>query len=170
MFTKNWYKLLSFVLGVTSSNITLTNSSGAEKTPPISYPFIENSAGRDWNCKLQNLKTSMNGYGGVAFGDGDTPPTLDDITLSGNMVTTLTVTPVYSITSDASGAENAVEYTIINTGADAVTIKEVGLFYGSNNASSPPILIERSVLDTPVTIPSGEVGRVTLKLKNNYPT
>lgn len=108
-------------------------------------------------------------YGGVFFGDGDTPPTPDDYALSGNVITTATATAVVTKTVDANGVTITGTYTITNTGTENITIAEVGLFEGFSN-SMCDYMMERTVLDSPITIPAGGVGQVTYTIRMDYPT
>ena len=108
----------------------------------------------------------------VMFGTGDTPPTINDYNLSGNFITGLVATKATTNLINSDSFSITTRYTLTNTGAEAVTIKEVGLgqsfnYYGSSENSC---LIDRTVLDTPVTIPAGGVGQVEYTITFNYPT
>lgn len=63
-------------------------------------------------------------------------------------------------------------YTITNSSATDITIAEVGLWGYINYAASSMenALLERTVLDEPVTIPAGGIGMVTYSIRYNYPT
>ena len=181
MFTKNWYYGLA-----------------AASTPSVKpsaqlYPNVKNLAGtlpptlgsglRDW-VKLTNTSgelTFPNMYfvltstgaatGGVILGTGTTPPTLDDYCLSGDMITTFTYSNSVTVAPGESGVTITALYTITNTGNSAFTIGELGLIaatYASASASNK-CLVERTVLDTPVTIPAGGVGQVEYTITFNYP-
>ena len=109
---------------------------------------------------------------GVYFGTGTTPPTMDDYKLTGDVFTShSTVTSVTAVHEDASSTITA-QYTVCNTGTADVTIGEIGLvstiYQGSSGFGY--MMIERTVLDAPVTIPAGGVGQVTYTIRMNYPT
>lgn len=126
------------------------------------------------------IKDGANNYmSGVVFGTGNTPPTSDDYTLSGSGVDGLSnsnITYVISYENSETTRSIIATYTITNsTGAD-ITIGEVGLvctLYGTRSGytsgSYYPILVERTVLDSPVTIPADGVGQVTYTIRMNYP-
>lgn len=117
---------------------------------------------------------------GVVFGDGNVAPTVDDITLSGNPILGLSssnITISASVVSETTYYEKTCIYTIHNdTGAD-ITIGEIGLFcsfYGQkrqyySDYVQCPYMIERTALESPVTIPAGGVGQVTYTIRINYP-
>ena len=112
---------------------------------------------------------------GVAFGSSNTAATENDYTL-GSQVTGITV----STTPSVETVFDSVNYRYIakldyvvqnNTGSD-VTIKEIGFFIrflsattrggtpSSTSANRTSIMMDRTVLDSPVTIPSGTAGVV----------
>ena len=115
---------------------------------------------------------------GIAFGTGTTPPTFNDYKLSGELITNLSVSNTVSKNQDGNGT---IEFTtvslITNNNATDVTIGEVA--YVHMNQSCYPTstsiitgyyMCERTVLDTPVTIPAGGIGQVTYTIRMNYPT
>lgn len=115
-------------------------------------------------CKKgKNASTIVSSSNGcVAFGDGDTPPTLDDYQLSGNHFTTYETTIANQVYPDSNKSVSI--YTITNTGTSAFTIKEIGLFVSPYSNGNQMGLVFREVLDSPVTIEPGGVGQVTLTL------
>ena len=118
-------------------------------------------------------------YRGVCFGDGDTPPTPADLNISGNAFSTYNALYNLSTGVDDSGHIYVkAHYTITNTGDQAFTIKEIGLFAAPSLNKGPDIavsgtfsiLLDRTVLDTPVTIPAGGIGQVEYTITFNLPT
>ena len=74
--------------------------------------------------------------------------------------------------SEAQPSLKAV-YTITNNNAEEITIREVALhvlFYRTTSGSTNGCVIDRTVLDTPVTIPAGGVGQVEYTITFNLPT
>lgn len=126
--------------------------------------------------QLNKLCTSQGEDAGVSFGTGNTPPSFDDYALSGDAVTSVSFTLMRQCEVDDNGCTLTCVYTITNTGSEDVTIGEVGIwgrydyYYSSGNRRAVYPLIERTVLDTPVTIPAGGVGQVTYTIRMNYPT
>ena len=112
---------------------------------------------------------------GISIGRGDTAATDDDY----NLESTITSGVSVSITSktvgcDAPGAP-FLEYviTVTNTGSSAISIKEIGYKQTVKAASGPRrttsadviTLIDRTVLDAPVTIEAGDAGVIDYTLK-----
>ncbi len=123
--------------------------------------------------------SNANSYRGVCFGDGDTPPTPADLNISGNAFSTYTASYKLSTGVDDSGHLYVkAQYTITNTGDEAFTIKEIGLFATPSLNKGPDIavsgsfsiLLDRTILDTPVIIPAGGIGQVEYTITFNLPT
>lgn len=162
MFTKNWYKLEAS--RHSGKTFTFTLSSGADK---VQTTGATDSYGTQYMATFiqERIKTIISGYGtaaiGVMFGNGTTPPTVNDRMLSGNYISNLSATTTISNGVTENGASITVQYTITNGNSESVTISEIGLFYRD-------IMFDRTLLDEPVTIPSGDVGRVTYTLNFNW--
>ena len=176
MLTKNYNRLLAYLFA-RNLEIKAKNYSGTD------ISFAANAAnqgivlgwgaedGSVYAASMANLKTTLSNYGGVILGDGDTPPTSDDYKLAGNIVTgfdySKTLTRVVSETAVTATAV----YTITNANSTEINIKEIGLIGNahSNAGSSKIFLLDRTVLDTPVTIPAGGVGQVEYTITFNLP-
>lgn len=179
MFTRNWYKAFGYAFRYGASNEeTYKNTSNVNQylNIPNQISLFNLGYNYDGYCfpSLHKVRTDLNGFAGVIFGTGTTAPTLDDYFLSGEMITTLIATSDVKNVHNDNGVEITALYTITNTGSEAITIGEVGLIsnlhaYNSNHYSYK-CLIERTVLDSPVTIPAGGVGQVTYTIRMNYPT
>lgn len=111
---------------------------------------------------------------GVAFGSDGTTPTENDYTLGGLITGLSATTPSIETYFDQTNYKYVarLDYTVSNnTGADVI-IREVGLFVrfytadtrGANASSTAAgrysFMIDRTVLDSPVTIPSGTAGTI----------
>lgn len=189
MFTKNYYYALAMASTWGYPTTThLPEMKNVNGSLPAAY---RSELGKLRECNriadnsdysyptVYKVRTSYTGYGGVVFGTGTTPPTIDDYCLSGDLVTTLTATATVTLDYDEGGVTVTAVYTLTNTGADTVTIGEVGLIgcVATTNSSSTSYqtesvkcLFERSVLDTPVEIPAGGFGQVTYTIRIDYPT
>lgn len=114
---------------------------------------------------------------GVFFGSGNTPSTIDDYKLAGDVITGCTCSYVDKSTyeSDGSASTLTYEYTITNNNDTEITIGEIGLFFETYWKSSNTTnihyfnMFERTALETPITIPAGGVGQVTYTIKMEYP-
>lgn len=126
---------------------------------------------------VYNLLTSIIAHGtsssvGFALGSGTTPATDEDYTIESIISSGLSFSATPH-SNEAYDAENDVysvyfDLTIANTSANDITISEVCFFgnsYGMNSigvstntsaSNRNAVLVDRTVLDTPVTIPAGE--------------
>lgn len=122
---------------------------------------------------------------GVSFGTGTTPVTPTDYKLSGEPIlglssSNVTVGTTYEHNDDYM--KMTVTYTINNTTGADITIGEIGIwnciksYKDSSNTNYSdywryePILVDRVVLDSPVTIPSTGVGQVVYEVQLDFPT
>lgn len=104
----------------------------------------------------------INKTGGVSFGSGTAAPTEDDYTIDQVVFTASAgLSATATVTEDGNTFTGL--YTIVNNSAESITIAEVGLFGTAPKGTSSYNLymIDRTLLEEPVTIPSGEVGKVT---------
>ena len=175
MLTKNFYVLLA--AGATSESerkpLPLKGWDGSDN---LNYYWYNLGPQIYIKTAMQSVATSApspaTSFTRVMFGTGDTPPTINDYNLSGNIITGLVATKATTNLINSDSLSISTLYTLTNTGAEPVTIKEVGLgqsfkYHGSSENSC---LIDRTVLDTPVTIPAGGVGQVEYTITFNYPT
>lgn len=169
MITRNWYN--GFKAYSTRSTIKngLTALSGktydvipAPNTSNYWYLFITR-LNLNWNTG-----NSDTGGTGIGFGSGTTPPTIDDYKLESAISKGLSFSFVQSYGNPCTWI-----ITITNTSDKEITIAELGMFtsiYSSyNNNSAISVLVDRTVLDTPVTIPSGGIGKIEYAIKINLP-
>ena len=100
---------------------------------------------------------------GVHFGTGTAIPTSDDYKLE-NRITM--ISSDYPVTKKVTQNGDTITgvYTITNNTSNDITITEIGL-YGKalySGTSSYLYLVDRTLLDSPVTIPAnGGIGQVT---------
>lgn len=114
---------------------------------------------------------------GISIGTGTAPESEDDYNLEQTITSGVNVV----LTGTSYGAENPwfpfVKYnlTITNTGANPLVVTEVGYkqtldtvkLIGSSASVNTVLLLDRCVLDTPVTIAPGDAGIVTYRLRTN---
>ena len=117
-------------------------------------------------------------YGCLIFGSGNTIATIDDYKLAGDVIDGFTYSYVKNFTYAEDGSSSAVSYTytITNNNDADITIGEIGLFVESRwkveSASKYThyyYMIERTALETPITIAPGSVGQVEYTIRMNYP-
>lgn len=173
MFTNNFYKIMTSTLRGDGalSGVQAVDYTGTRRNLYCYYSRAYSGMGF-WT-KMKTIYTSLNTASPcVCFGDGTTPPSKDDYKLSGNIISTITATVTQNTTSDEGVTVHSAVYNVSNTGSEPITITEIGMFgyWYYNSSGSSTYLLERTVLDTPVTIPAGGIGQVTYTIRMNYPT
>ena len=175
MLLKNWYILRALKqLYITESKLATPMVGYNGDTPINFYPHYSQPVGYLGGLLLSVLNAASYSQG-VLFGDGNAAVTINDHCLSGNVIPLLSANVAVSKTNEVSDSGLIVKakYTITNVASTDITIREVGLMEGYryyNGGSEAAILVERTVLDTPVTIPAGGIGQVEYTITSNYPT
>lgn len=176
MFTKNWYKLFACCTLTESQS---THPFAAKSVSGTDRELYNNDSNANeviefYDISETILTTVTDGtWKGVAFGTDGTPPTPDDYRLAGNVISSLSGTVAKNVNIDEYGTTMTAIYTLTNSGAEDVTVREIGLFrqgYYSSLKYTSTFMLERTVLDEPVTIPAGGIGQVTYTIRMNYPT
>ena len=184
MFTNNAKSYFNKKLGL--GTISEPHIPVPYKTPSVNK-FKNNLWGDDITAILKKLPTAAitgasynsGAYFGTIFGDGTGTPSANDTKLFGNHLSQLTnsnVTVSVEYNADDNDAKQSVKavYTITNTTGAELTIREMGLLYeiavDHTYDYNHAVLMEHSVLDTPITIPVGGVGQVTYTIEMDYPT
>lgn len=179
MFTKNWYKAV-YSLIANKGGFTYKNLSGAVKindAPSASFLELAGTGGYSCSPNMRYVRTAFTSAGGVFFGTGTTPPTINDVALSGNVVSGFSYMTDLSTQDTDDGFVIQADYTITNTSDKTITIGEIGIIAqiaaGSTNSSwsveAYKALLERTVLEIPVTIEPGGVGQITYTVRMNGP-
>ncbi len=174
MFTRNYYKMLAAKIAYDG---TLYNAKTWNNTDyTVGYnngmAFCEDNTSAAY-ANIRLLQTSISSNGGVILGTGDTVSTLDDYKLSGDLITTFTYSSSITKTADENGITIQALYTITNTGDSAFTIKEIGMICNPSSTyqqTQYKVLLERTVLDNPVTIEASGIGQVTYTIRLDFPT
>lgn len=112
---------------------------------------------------------------GFAVGSGDTPATDEDYNVE-TLITdlALSTTPVVQSNYDSTTGKYSVyvELSLSNSTASDIVVKEIARFaavyasselggtLSSSNPNKRSIMVDRTVLDTPVTIPAGQSGLI----------
>ena len=106
---------------------------------------------------------------GVLFGGSDVVPNIKDNKLN-SLISGLSGTAAVTTTVDSTNCLTTISsvLTITNGNDTDVTINEIGL--NLNYTGNWSFLVERTVLDAPLTIPAGGIGKVTYTIRMNYPT
>lgn len=187
MFTKNYYGMIMGALfygGVSLTGKTYYGVNGTLSYGNSSLQQLTNDS--TWHASVNRMVTTVlptsvasssasskwASCTGVILGDGNTSPTIEDYSLSGNQITGFTYSNVITKESigDGLGRLTCV-YTITNNNDEAITISEIGLVtLAYVNSAYYPWLYERTVLDSPVTIEAGGVGQVQYIIEMKLPS
>lgn len=124
-----------------------------------------------WCCARNALstinRTGTLGNGYLMLGTGTTTPTADDYCLESPIYTNLSCD---SVSVSRTSLTKTYTATFANSGSSDITVTEVGFIayilytYTPNDERSDTFLMDRTVLDTPVTIPAGESRTITYTL------
>jgi hypothetical protein len=113
---------------------------------------------------------------GISVGTGSTAATEDDWQLENTLTTGINITLTETAYGNDAPGIPYVQYkvTVTNTGSDPITVKEIGYKQtvgsvrypgATSDSGSRVFLLDRTVLDTPVTIAAGDAGIITYKLR-----
>lgn len=181
---KNFYNMLSCVLG--NVRTTVTKNDGTEVT--IASSAKVDSFIKIWSedfgfgvPSMHNVVKTSSGNDGIILGSGNKAYDFNDYWLSGEQITTFNfTTPTVTNTLNSDGTVTGTSFfTVINTGAEAFTVGEIGLRSASttgSSSSSNKLLIDRRPLPTPVTVEPNGVAQIeyTITIPNlatlNAPT
>ena len=182
MFTQNYINFKKALFEMGSNNllyISFIRPSGEQLTFINSSGIAAGELGTHMkNGLCKNIgtsghdKTYFGTMDGIYFGSGTTPATKDDYTLESPITSGLSIssptTLSYGNSSDGIHTCSAA-FTIANTTDSDISISEVGLFTPINSTSGSyySVLMERTVLTEPITIPSGGTKIVNYKITFN---
>ena len=169
MLTNNFYKMAACLLfgkeGYQFTQSVVNRDGGTVTTYPPMTQYV-------YCMQLSYIFTRL-GDGGstqcVFMGTGSEPPTADDYCLSGKVIKGFTSSKSVTVEEDDDGVAVTAVYTVTNTGSSDFTVSEVGTFGPTFDTSgysqSQFIMLDRTVLDSPVTVPAGGIGQVTYTIK-----
>ncbi len=138
-----------------------------------------NGTVRDAFHTLSNNNNLLGSWGGlkyssglISFGDSNQPASYEDYCLAGTIVTGISVAENVVNTCNDGQIRREVVYTITNNNSTSITIGEIGiqvnLNYASGNSYSR-MMVERTALESPLTIEPSGVGQITYVLSAPVP-
>lgn len=112
---------------------------------------------------------------GVVIGSGNTPPTQDDYMLE-NLITSASVIGVVNAVRLIDDGKPCLimNVTVMNESGETITIREIGLIsydyfcatsQTGGSASNQNVLVDRTLLTSPVTLASGDCTDIEYKIK-----
>lgn len=183
MLTNNFKKILfKYIFGSSAtvedgpprnfSNIpTLISISGSSRHISISDDSYGSGTRGIWFSTVNSLSTlnttPTNGRGYIILGNGTTEPTPEDYRLESQITENLSCDNVSVSRNTMIKTYTA---TFSNSGTSPMTVTEIGYVsrfacvYNTVDYIYDNFLMDRTVLDTPITIPAGESRTVTYEL------
>lgn len=168
MLTQNYYNFLANILetagGRTSGTYTGLSIIGTNNEFFTNTAAFTSSA---FPVAVESAPTLNSTAGGISVGTGNTPPTLYDT----NLEETITEGISMVLTESNYGVFNGVPYveyiiTVTNISSSPVTIKEIGYKQKHNfNSAIHYWLVDRTVLENPITIQAGDAGIIDYRLQ-----
>lgn len=150
MILRNFAKLMfSFNLNVVDT-VTCTATGDPALSQSVQRLDKLSSVNIRTYGRLANENNSGTSYHCLWFGNGTTPPTVDDYTLAGPTVYTQITLNSSSVSSSVNGIDLTVNIT--NSGESNITISEIGFVQCCNYGA---VMLTRDVID-PVTLAPGE--------------
>ena len=166
MLTKNFYAYIRADFSESNTAATFTKTGGSKVTVALSNDDPPFKVMNSWAKSITGT--------GVSFGTGTTPATASDYVLESilgdNKINVSTPSSI-SFSRYDTYEEYTVTFGVTNKTADAITISEMGLTampYSPNSGSNYFVLVDRTVLDTPITIPAGQSKQITYTIRFNY--
>lgn len=169
MLTKNFYQALNTAL--LNKTAIVTTSAGAVETFNRGAVITSNQWNL-FNAMTYRSTNSPESFPGVFFGTDATPATASDYDLgsiipSSNMSVIVPTEVSFNVTNEYQ--EYTATYGVHNKTEEAISITEIGLFTGfGSDGSLYRCLVDRTVLDAPVTIPAGQSKQITYTIRFNY--
>lgn len=155
MLLKNFGALLptAFANAVLQEGVKCTTGEFPANNGLKRLPQNQNSISEILATTTYEANQSGNGSGKftIGFGDGTTPPTIDDYKFSGSLVTPAIGGTLGTISIGCNGI--TFQVVVMNRTESAMTIKEIGLF--TQVSSYGCVMLTRDVLPAPVVLETG---------------
>jgi len=180
MLTNNFKKILfKYIFGFStigsddnyppsefSDKPTLISISGSNCPIDATNQYVLRDIWYSARNSLSTLATrSTDGLGYIILGSGTTEPTPEDYRLESQITTNLSCD---NVSVSRNTTVKTYTATFSNSGTSPITVTEIGYVsrtgYGTNPITYDDFLMDRTVLETPITIPAGESRTVTYEL------
>lgn len=162
MITKNYHRIInsaitqSLISSCVDTSGNVISNAIAESIPMLS--------------RMSTLLSKTSEGEGVVLGTGDDEMSMDDYQLSGSVITGLQATTTISTAFDDNAASRMVEFTLSNNTSIDKTIKEVAYIGQPYIRGTRHVMLDRTVLEEPLTIPAGGVGKLRYMVEIKMPT
>lgn len=170
MITNNFKKAVQLLITSKYSdfvnNMNLVDVNGNNKLLKYVHDsYLEFYKFPKWMRTYQKTNNYLNG---IFFGNGEKQASEDDYKLDGAILNEKLECMITLSAENDGDVRNLVgTYTLRNISDSGITIKEVGLVgYTSDYNTSGYFLIDRTLLDEPLTLAAGETGEITYTIEN----
>ena len=164
MLTKNFYSYMKSKLQNVATEFTIKNGE------VITYSPMSNSDNPPF-AVMNKWSASVNAMG-VSFGTGNTPASISDYALGsilGNTQISVSTPSAVSYSRGDAFDEYSASFGVTNKTDEAITVSEVGLTAKTHpNFDNAYVLVDRTVLDAPVTIPAHQTKHIAYTIRFNY--
>ena len=158
MLTNNYYAILI------NSQINLLSSENTVTLPLVSITGSTFSPSARYWERLEFGVAPKGGYSNIIFGDGIIQPTRGDTKLSGKEIEELEIEIQSGSYKNFEDKVIATKQLFIkNSGIDSVTVNEIGWTANIQEKGSSlnhTVLLDRTTLETPITIPAGKQAQI----------
>ena len=164
MLTKNFYSYMHAAFSAAGKVITFVKTDGTTESLRYSNSFAPFTVMAKW---------SVNNTGfGVSFGTGTRPAAVSDYSIESMLGDTQINVVDPSEVSFSRGDtfdEYSASFGVTNITDEPITISEVGLTVSVANGSyNYRVLVDRTVLDVPITIQPNETKHIAYTIRFNY--
>lgn len=171
MFTNNYLLFRRYLFEGYNSALVYTAADGNERTVTFANHQFSDIGYCMRSAQCRNIATASYKYSGIYFGTGTTQPKLSDIALETPITSGLEINSGGKVlfSYDGNGIGTAtVTHQLKNTTDTEIVIREIGCFASFGQDTAMPVLLERTVLGEPITIPSGVTKIITYQVTFNH--
>lgn len=175
MLTRNFENLAALLLEASTTSTGLLpvfNTSGMTRFASSTFSYFPKTVYHQFTTSVATP--------GISVGTGSTAPSKGDT----NLENTITSGISGAVSSTVAGCEASgtpyLEHSVAvtNTGSEPITIAEIGYkqqfyyasIYGAAGNATDVCLLDRTVLDSPITIQAGDTGIIKYTLKTAHAT
>lgn len=171
MLTKNFYALqASICLRGGTYPATLTDGTQASL---VFYHSGSSYYAIIFNTSSATVALNTTATGAMMIGSGTTPATEDDYALENAITSGFSTSGQAYVSVLEGGAEVVYKLVLKNTSASAFTVSEIGYlgrgYVSTSSSGAKSVMVDRTVLDAPVTIPAGESRTISYTVRLNWP-
>lgn len=170
MITKMFKRLMASSIASINANVCYIPA----KTTSNTQVYLRTGGNTGWPYDGQFSTFTLSNSSGIMVGSGVTPPTENDYMLETQITSGLSGSITYTRTYDAETEKSQLRIllALVNTSNAPITVGEIG-YVGSVRGGNKDsvsnnnynILFDRTVFDSPITIPAEAAATITYTLE-----